>query len=159
RGLGLAFARAALSRGAAKVYAGMRNPNSFHDPDIVAIELDVTNPASVRAAAECCKDTSVLVNNAGIAHIARPLDGLMELRSREFFETNYYGMVRTTQAFAPVLAENGGGAIINVLSDTTWRPIPMLAAYSASKAAAWSFTNTLRAQLREYGTRVLALHV
>ena len=83
----------------------------------------------------------------------------MEELSREIFETNYYGMIRTTQAFAPVLAKNGGGAIINVLSDITWRPAPRLSAYGASKAAAWSFTNSLRLQIKEQGTQVLALHV
>jgi NAD(P)-dependent dehydrogenase (short-subunit alcohol dehydrogenase family) len=159
RGLGLAFAREVLSRGAAKVYAGVRDPGGFHDPDIVPVRADVTDPASVLAAAARCRDTTLLVNNAGIANVAFPLDWEMEDRSREFFETNYYGLVRASQAFAPVLAENGGGAIINVLSDTVWRPIPMLAAYGASKAAAWSFTNTLRIQLQDQGTRVLALHV
>src|SRR5262249_23446365 len=117
RGLGLAFACGVLSRGAAKVYAGVRDPGSFHHPDIVPIRVDVTDPASVLAAAAHCRDTSLLINNAGIADVAFPLDGLMENRSREFFETNYFGLVRASQAFAPVLAENGGGAIINILSD------------------------------------------
>src|SRR5262245_24465385 len=133
RGLGLAFARAAVSRGAAKVYAGMRNPNGFDLPGIVPIKLDVTDPASVRAAARQCSDTTLLVNNAGIGRMGSPLDGSMEELSRELFETNYYGIIRVTQAFAPALASNGGGAIINVLSDAAWLPVPMLSAYSASK--------------------------
>ena len=83
----------------------------------------------------------------------------METLSREIFETNYYGVIRTTEAFAPVLDRNGGGAIINVLSDATWRAVPMLSAYGASKAAAWSFTNILRLQLKEQRIQVLALHV
>src|SRR5262245_33309975 len=159
RGLGLAFAREALALGAAKVYAGMRNAQGFDVPGIVPVQLDVTDPASVRAAAARCGDTTLLVNNAGIGRIGSPLDGSMEKLSREIFETNYYGLIRTTQAFAPVLARNGGGAIINVLSDATWRPVPILSAYSAAKAAAWSFTNTLRLQAKEQGTQVLALHV
>ena len=159
RGLGLAFAREALSRGARKVYAGMRRTDGFDVPGIVPITLDVTDPDSVRAAAARCTDVTVLVNNAGIGRPGSSLDGSMEELSREIFETNYYGMIRTTQAFAPILARNGGGAIINVLSRATWRPSPLLSAYSASKAAAWSFTNSLRLQIKDQGTRVLALHV
>jgi NAD(P)-dependent dehydrogenase (short-subunit alcohol dehydrogenase family) len=159
RGLGLAFAREALLRGAAKVYAGMRNTRGFDVPEIEPVRLDVTDPTSVRAAAATCGDTTLLVNNAGIARIGSPLDGNMEDLSREVFETNYYGVIRTTHAFVPVLARNGGGAVINVLSDATWRPVPILSAYSALKAAAWSFTNTLRLQLKEQRTQVLALHV
>ena len=79
--------------------------------------------------------------------------------SREIFETNFYGVVHATQAFPPVISANGGGAIINVLSDATWFARPMLRAYSATKSATWSFTNALRTELREKGTRVLALHV
>ena len=79
--------------------------------------------------------------------------------AREIFETNLYGTIRVSQAFAPVLAANGGGAIINVLSDATWYARPMLAAYSASKSAVWSFTNALRIELRSQKTLVLGLHV
>jgi len=159
RGLGLAFAREALARGAAKVYGGMRNPSGFSVPGIVPVKVDVTDPASVRAAAALCGDTTLLVNNAGVGYPGFPLDTSMEELSRRIFETNYYGVIRTTQAFAPVLAGNGGGAIVNVLSNVTWHPLPLLSAYSASKAAAWSFTNTLRLQLKEQHTNVLALHV
>jgi len=159
RGLGLAFAREALSRGARKVYAGMRRTDGFDVPGIVPIPLDVNDHDSVLAAAARCTDVTVLVNNAGIGRPGSPLDHSMEELSREIFETNYYGMIRTTQAFAPILARNGGGAIINVLSRATWRPSPLLSAYSASKAAAWSFTNSLRMQIKGQGTQVLALHV
>jgi NAD(P)-dependent dehydrogenase (short-subunit alcohol dehydrogenase family) len=160
RGLGLAFAREALAHGASKVYAGMRNTVGFDVSGIVPVQLDVTDPASVSAAAARCGDTTLVINNAGIARIApSPLDLQVEEQSREIFETNYYGVIRVTQAFAPILAKNGGGAIINVLSNATWLPIPVLAAYSASKAAAWSFTNNLRLQLKEQQTQVLALHV
>ena len=159
RGLGLAFAREALVRGARKVYAGMRKTDGFDVPGIVPIPLDVNDHDSVLAAAARCTDVTVLVNNAGIGRPGSPLDHSMEELSREIFETNYYGMIRTTQAFAPILARNGGGAIINVLSRATWRPSPLLSAYSASKAAAWSFTNSLRMQIKGQGTQVLALHV
>jgi short-subunit dehydrogenase len=112
------------------------------------------------AAAARCGDATLLVNNAGIVRLGSgALDPALIDTTREIFETNFYGMMRATQAFAPALSANGGGAIINVLSDATWFARPMLAAYSATKSAAWSFTNALRIELREKGTQVLALHV
>ncbi|HEY6642693.1 SDR family oxidoreductase [Povalibacter sp.] len=162
RGIGLAFAREALSRGASKVYAGMRNTKGFSVDGLVPVSLDVTDQGSVDAAAARCGDTTLLVNNAGIARtMDGPLDERMEAMSRELFETNYYGMIRVTRAFVPGLAARGDAGIINVLSSATWRSIPALAAYAASKAAAWSFTNTLRLQLQLSSQRiqVLALHV
>lgn len=77
----------------------------------------------------------------------------------EVFETNYYGVIRTTRPFAPILSRNGSGPIINVLSDVTWRPLLMPTGYSASKVAAWSFTNNVRLQLKEQGTEAVGLHV
>jgi short-subunit dehydrogenase len=114
----------------------------------------------VSAAAARCGDVTLLVNNAGIGRVnTGALDPAIIESAREIFETNFYGMVRASQAFAPVLSANGGGAIINVLSDATWFARPMLTAYSATKSAAWSFTNALRIDVREKGTQVLALHV
>ena len=160
RGLGLALAQEALKRGARRVYAGVRNPTDADTPGIVQIKFDVTDPASVAAAAGRCGDTTVLVNNAGIVRLtAGALDPSLIDVAREIFETNYYGTVLVSQAFAPVLARNGGGAALNVLSDATWISRPVLAAYSPSKSAAWSFTNALRIDLRNQNTFVLALHV
>lgn len=160
RGLGLAFAREAVARGAAKVYAGVRNPAAFNEPGIVPVRLDVTDPASVAAAAEVAKDVTVLVNNAGIAEITgSPFADLAEDHARRVFETNYYGVMRVTRAFEPLLPGDGRGAIVNVLSDVTWRTVPMLAPYSASKAAAWSYTNNIRAQLKDRRISVVGLHV
>jgi NAD(P)-dependent dehydrogenase (short-subunit alcohol dehydrogenase family) len=160
RGLGLAFAAEALKRGAKKVYAGVRNPTDATTPGIIQVRLDVTDPASIAAAAKQCGDTTLLVNNAGIARLTSSvLDPEMIKGTREIFETNFYGTVSVSQAFAPVLARNGGGAIINVLSDAVWLARPMLAAYSASKSAVWSFTNALRIELRGQKTAVLGLHV
>lgn len=160
RGLGLAFAREALARGAAKVYAGVRNPEGFSEPGIVPVKLDVTDPESVVAAAMIASDVTLLVNNAGIAEIAEsPLSDDAEDQARRIFETNYYGLMRTTRAFQASLPNNGTGGIINVLSDVTWRTVPILAPYSASKAAAWSYTNNVRAQLKERSIRVVGLHV
>lgn len=160
RGLGLAFAHEALERGAKKVYAGVRSPTETKTPGIVQVKLDVTDPASIAAAVTQCGDTTVLVNNAGIARLtSSTLEPTMIDIAREVFETNYYGMILVSQTFAPILAKNGGGAVINVLSDATWYARPMLAAYSASKSAAWSFTNALRIDLRNQKTLVLGLHV
>jgi NAD(P)-dependent dehydrogenase (short-subunit alcohol dehydrogenase family) len=160
RGLGLAFAKIALAQGALKVYAGVRNPDTFDVPGLIPVKIDVTDDASIKAAAAQCPDTTLLINNAGIAALMiSPLDQNMIELSQHLMETNFYGVVRTSQAFAPILAANGGGAVINVLSDVTWLSIPMLAAYAASKSAAWSFTNALRLQVRPHNTQVLALHV
>jgi NAD(P)-dependent dehydrogenase (short-subunit alcohol dehydrogenase family) len=138
RGLGQAFARELLARGAKTVYAGVRNPNGIDVPrGFVPVKLDVTDPASVRAIAARCSDVTLLINNAGIG---RANTGALDLAlidsMREVFETNFYGLVRASQAFAPVLARNGGGANINVLSDATWFARPVLTAYSAAKSAA-----------------------
>jgi len=160
RGFGLSLAREALARGASKVYAGMRNTAGFNVPGIVPVQLDVTDPASIAAAVARCGDVTVLVNNAGIGRVLEgPLDSRMEAQSREIFETNYYGIIRATQAFAPILGKNGGGAIINVLSIVSWIPSQVLAAYAASKAASWSYTNTVRLELQKQGTQVLGVHV
>ena len=159
RGLGLAFAHEALRRGAKKIYAGVRNPTETDAPGIVQIKIDVTDPASITAAATQCSDTNVLVNNAGVGRLtSSTLDSAMIVGAREVFETNFYGTILVSQAFAPILAKNGGGAIINVLSDASWLARPILAAYSASKSAVWSFTNALRVELRNQKTLVLGLH-
>jgi NAD(P)-dependent dehydrogenase (short-subunit alcohol dehydrogenase family) len=160
RGLGLAFAREALALGAAKVYAGMRNTGGFSEPGLVAVQIDVTDPVSVRRAAAECADVSILVNNAGIATVvANALDPGVEAAARSMMEVNFYGIIRVTQAFAPVLASKPRSAIINVLSDVAWKTTPVLTPYSASKSAAWSYTNHARATLKEQKTEVLGLHV
>ncbi|WP_395678497.1 SDR family oxidoreductase [Inquilinus sp.] len=160
RGLGLAFAREARRRGAAKVYAGMRNIGGFAEPGVVPVSIDVTDPASVAAAAALAADTTLLVNNAGIAALVDgPTAADVEAQSRRMFETNYYGVMRVTQAFEPLLSAGLQAGIINVLSDIVWLPRPILTPYAASKAAAWSYTNQLRFHLRERGIQVLGLHV
>jgi NAD(P)-dependent dehydrogenase (short-subunit alcohol dehydrogenase family) len=159
RGIGLAFARAALARGAAKVYAGARDPRSITLAGVEAIKLDVTRAEDVAEAARRCGDVSLLINNAGIASVGGFLaEGSVE-SARAQFETNVIGPLRLSQAFAPALAANGGGAILNVLSIASWVSSPVLAVYGASKAAAWSLTNGLRQELQNQNTQVLALHV
>nr|WP_316641988.1 SDR family oxidoreductase [uncultured Roseateles sp.] len=159
RGIGLAFAREVLARGARKVYAGARDPASITLPGVEAIRLDVTNPEDVAAAAQRAGDVTVIINNAGIAITGGFLaEGGIEAARRQM-ETNYFGPLRLSQAFAPVLAANGGGAILNVLSVASWISSPLLATYGATKSAAWSLTNGLRHELRAQGTQVLGMHM
>ena len=158
RGLGLAFARALLEAGAAKVYAGARNPDAVALQGVIPLKLDVTHDADVAAAAREAADVTLLVNNAGIAVPGGFLaDGAIEA-AREQFEVNFFGPLRMARAFAPVLRKNGGGAIINVLSVASWMNGPLLATYGASKSAAWALTNGLRIELEGQGTQVLGLH-
>jgi NAD(P)-dependent dehydrogenase (short-subunit alcohol dehydrogenase family) len=159
RGLGLAFAREALARGARKVYAGVRDLSKLALAGVEAIRVDVTRPEDVAAAASRCTDVTLLINNAGIAAIGGFLSADSIESARAHLETNFFGPLRLSQVFAPVLAANGGGAILNVLSVASWINSPMLAMYGASKSAAWALTNGLRHELRAQGTQVLGMHV
>ncbi|WP_219219747.1 SDR family oxidoreductase [Variovorax boronicumulans] len=159
RGLGLAFAQAALAAGARKVYAAARNPASITLPGVVPIALDVTDAAQVAAAVRACGDVTLLINNAGISLGADLLSPGSVEKARAEFETNFFGVWALAAAFAPVLKANGGGAIVNVLSALAWATFPSVATYSTSKAAAWSLSNGLRNELREQGTQVTSLHV
>jgi len=159
RGLGLAFAREALKRGARKVYAAARNPASVTLAGVVPIKLDVTDPEEIAAVARELGDVTLLINNAGIAATGGFLaEGSAEAAQRHL-DTNFFGPLRLTQAFAPVLAKNGGGAILNVLSIASWINGPLLGNYGMSKSAAWAMTNGTRIELAEQKTQVLALHV
>ena len=159
RGLGLAFAKALLDGGARKVYAGARDPASVTLSGVIPVRLDVGDAASIAAAAAVCGDVDLLVNNAGIARGAAFLAANAIEAARAEMETNYFGPLLVTRAFASALARNGGGAIINVLSALSWVNFASSATYSASKAAAWSLTNGLRGELRGQRTQVLGLHV
>ncbi len=159
RGLGLAFARAALARGARKVYAAARDPSSVTLPGVVAIRLDVTKPEEIAAAARDYPDVTLLINNAGIAATGGFLAEDSLASAERHFDTNVFGPMRLTQAFAPVLAANGGGAILNVLSIASWINGPLLGVYGMSKSAAWAMTNGTRIELNAQLTQVLALHV
>ena len=110
-------------------------------------------------AARICDDATLVINNAGIALLGGLLKAGTSDTARMQFETNVFGILRMTQAFAPVLAKNGGGAFLNVLSAASWINSGALTAYAVSKAAAWSLTNGLRNELRQQGTQVLGLHV
>jgi len=158
RGLGLAFAREALARGARKVYAGARDPATVTLPGVVPVRLDVTRPEQVAEAAAALGDVSLLINNAGIAHLGGFLAADSAASAQAMLDTNFFGPMRLAQAFAPILARHGGGAILNVLSVASWINGPLLGAYGASKSAAWALTNGLRIELKEQGTQVLGLH-
>ena len=158
RGLGRRFAQALLDRGAAKVYAAARNPETVDLPGVVPVRLDITDPAQVAAAAALASDVQLLVNNAGSSTHAQLPDGdLTDVRLE--METHYFGTLSVVRAFAPVLAANGGGAILNVLSVLSWTALPTTGAYSAAKAAELALTNSLRLNLAEQKTLVTALHV
>ena len=159
RGLGLAFARGALARGARKVYAAARDPSSVTLPGVEPIKLDVTSPDEVAAAARDCSDVTLLINNAGIAAPGGFLNDASLASAQRHFDTNVFGPLRLTQAFAPVLAAHGGGAILNVLSIASWINGPLLGVYGMSKSAAWAMTNGTRIELHDQHTQVLALHV
>ena len=158
RGLGRRFTQALLDRGAAKVYAATRNPDAIDLPGVVPVRLDITDPAQVEAAAALASDVNLLVNNAGSSTQARLLDGDLADIQLEM-DTHYFGTLSVTRAFAPVLAANGGGAVLNILSVLSWTTLPGAEAYSAAKAAELSLTNALRLALAEHKTQVTALHV
>jgi NAD(P)-dependent dehydrogenase (short-subunit alcohol dehydrogenase family) len=158
RGLGLAYAEALLDAGAAKVYAAARDPATITLPGVIPVQLDITNPEEVAAAARACADVTLLINNAGIAQGASLLSPHGDDAARAQFDTNVFGTLAMARAFAPVLGANGGGAMVNMLSILSWVSMPAVSGYSASKAAAWSLTNGLRNELREQGTLVVGVH-
>jgi NAD(P)-dependent dehydrogenase (short-subunit alcohol dehydrogenase family) len=159
RGLGRAFTQALLDAGAAKVYAAARQPASVEvtDPRIVPIALDVTDPQSVAAAAEVATDVQIVINNAGVTRARKAV--LPELEdARVEMETNYFGPLSVTRAFAPALGANGGGVLVNMLSVLSWIALDNTAGYSASKAAGWALTNATRVILHDQGTQVVGVH-
>jgi NAD(P)-dependent dehydrogenase (short-subunit alcohol dehydrogenase family) len=157
RGLGRALAAELLARGAS-VYAAARNPAQVDLPGATAIALDITDPTAVAAAAKNAGDVNILINNAGVSTGADLLTGELDDIRLEM-DTHFYGTLSVTRAFAPLIAANGGGAILNILSALSWYSFPGTGAYSAAKAAEWSLTNALRVQLADQGVRVAALHV
>ncbi len=159
RGLGRAWARLLLEAGARKVYAGARDPRSIDLPDVIPLELDITDPEQVRRAAAECGDVTLLVNNAGIVRGGHVFDDEAVDRARQELDTNLFGTLAMCRAFAPILVANGGGAIVNVLSVLSWISIPGGATYAMSKAATWAMTNGVRIALRPQGTQVVGLHV
>ena len=156
-GIGTHFVRDALARGAAKVYASARTPREWDDERIVPLTLDVTDPASIAAAVTAAPDVTVLINNAG-ASVSSP--GILshsdeEIRSN--VETNFLGPLFLARAFAPILSATPGSAIIDIHSGLSWYAVAGI--YSATKAALWSATNSLRIELAPAGVHVVGVHV
>jgi NAD(P)-dependent dehydrogenase (short-subunit alcohol dehydrogenase family) len=158
RGIGRAFVRALVDHGAAKVYAGARDPATVADPDVTALQLDVTSPAEIAAAATVADDVTIVINNAGVfASDTKLLEGSLEDAHQEM-DVNYFGTWEVSRVFAPILARNGGGALVNMLSVASWVGRPQFPGYAASKAAQWSLTQSLREGLRDQGTLVVGVH-
>ena len=158
RGLGREFVAQLLERGANKVYATARDPERVQIPGVTPLRLDITDPDSVAEAAAVAGDATLIINNAGIATRTGLTDGALAQIELEM-DTNFYGPLRVTRAFAPILASNGGGAILNVLSVLSWLHLPSSGAYAAAKAAAWAMTDVARQELAPLGIHVAALHV
>jgi NAD(P)-dependent dehydrogenase (short-subunit alcohol dehydrogenase family) len=165
RGIGEAFVRCLLQAGAAKVYVGSREREAAAHLEAefpgraIGVELDVTNEAQVKAAAELCADTSIVINNAGaLGH--QTLLGAPDLSAARLeMEVNYFGVLSMCRAFAPVLGRNGGGAVVNVLSAGGILAVPIMGGYSPSKFASRALTTCVRAELADQGTQVSCLIV
>jgi len=166
RGIGRAVVQALLTRGVAKVYAAARRTESLaglvaEAPErVVPLRLDVTQAAQVRQAAAQAGDVDLLVNNAAIlGHAFAGFEDPIWLdAARQEYETNVLGALRVTQAFAPVLARNGGGTIVNVSSVAGLIGMPPVLTYSSTKAALHSLTQSTRLMLRDQGTRVVGVY-
>jgi NAD(P)-dependent dehydrogenase (short-subunit alcohol dehydrogenase family) len=157
RGFGRQLATQLVGRGA-KVYATARRPDTVDIPGAIAVALDVTDAASIAAAAKIATDATVLINNAGLSTGAALIGGdLDEIRLE--METHFFGTLNVTRAFAPIIEANGGGAILNVLSALAWFHPAGFGAYSAAKAAGWALSGAVRDELGPRGITVTALHV
>ena len=156
RGIGKAIVDDLLTRGVKKVYATARKPEPSTDPRVVSLPLEVTDQASIDALVEAAPDVTVLINNAGGSspqtYLDVPLDGI-----REVFEINFFGPLNLTRAFVPVIERNGGGHILNAHSALSW--VARHGAYSATKAALWLQSNSLRLELLDRGIGVTGLHM
>jgi NAD(P)-dependent dehydrogenase (short-subunit alcohol dehydrogenase family) len=158
RGIGAEFVAQLKQRGAAKIYAASREGRSIDVDGVEPIQLDITDPAQIEAAADAAGDVQVLINNAGISTGSSVISGAVADIRREM-DTNFYGPLLMTRAFAPILRANGGGAILNVVSALSWFTIPGASAYAASKAALWSITDSARLELADQGTQVVGVHM
>lgn len=157
RGLGKQLATELVARGA-KVYAAARRPETVDVAGVIPLQLDITDPESVRRAAQTASDVTVLVNNAGVSTRANLLTGpIGDVRLE--METHYFGTLNVIRDFAPIIERNGGGAILNVLSVLSWQHPHTSGAYASAKAAAWALTDAVREELAPRGVSVSALHV
>lgn len=143
RGIGRHFVEQLLQRGASKVYATARRPELVDVPGVEVLALDITDPASVAAAAAAAGDVTLLIDNAGVLSSGSLLtDDLAD--ARRAVDTHLWGTLEMVRAFAPVIERNGGGAIVNVLSALSWFSAPGAGGYAIAKAAEWNMTNAVR---------------
>jgi NAD(P)-dependent dehydrogenase (short-subunit alcohol dehydrogenase family) len=164
RGIGKAFVEELLEAGAEKIYAGARNPQTLTElvaksgGRVVPVELDVTKPDQIRRAADAHDDVTLVINNAGIAAFEGLISANDDTPARDEMETNYFGTLSMVRAFAPALARNGGGAIVNLSSIAAHVNFPVVGSYSAAKAAVHSLTQGIRAELAAQGTLVVGVY-
>ena len=164
RGIGKAIVESLLQHGAARVYAAARNPDSLQPlvavwgERVVPLQLDVTDQKQIEHAAQQAGDAELLINNAGILNTHMPLDAQAEASLRDELEVNVFGLLRMAQAFASILKQHGGGALVQLNSVASLRASAWASTYCASKAAAYSLTQSLREQLAGQGTQVLSVH-
>jgi NAD(P)-dependent dehydrogenase (short-subunit alcohol dehydrogenase family) len=162
RGIGAAFVSGLLAAGAKRVYAAARDPQTLaglaqSDARVVPIALDISDDTSVQEAAARLGNVDLVVNTAGVLLGGRLIAAADLSAARQEMEVNYFGLLRMSRAFAPILAANGGGTLINVLSILSRVASPAGGGYSASKAAALSLTQAVRAELQAQGTRVIGV--
>jgi NAD(P)-dependent dehydrogenase (short-subunit alcohol dehydrogenase family) len=158
RGIGRHFVEQLLERGASKVYATARRPGLVDVPGVEVLALDITDPASVAAAAAAVGDVTLLIDNAGVSSSGSLLsDDLAD--ARRAVDTHLWGTLEMVRAFAPVIERNGGGTIVNVLSALSWFSAPGAGGYAIAKAAEWNMTNAVRLELAGRGVTVQGLHL
>lgn len=161
RGIGRALTEALLDRGARKVYATARDPQtlqSLRNPRVIALALDVTDAAQIAAVGDVATDVQLVFNNAGIAHASGLAEAHVLKQARREMEVNYFGPLQLLQRLAPALAKNGGGAVVNVGSAAGLTNVPFMPTYSASKAALHSLTQAARLLLRPQNTSVFGVY-
>ncbi len=164
RGIGKTITESFLDQGAKKVYAAVRDINSVNEmvsrygERVVPLALDLSKPETITNAAKQATDTEVVVNNAGVLTSTTPMDS-NALASLNFeMDINVGGLIRVAQAFAPVLKNNGGGALVQLNSVASMKNFVPFTTYSASKAAAYSITQSLKDLLSTQDTLVMSVH-
>ncbi|MBP2328037.1 NAD(P)-dependent dehydrogenase (short-subunit alcohol dehydrogenase family) [Kibdelosporangium banguiense] len=160
RGIGRRFVDQLLARGASKVYATARRPEliDISDPRVTPLYLDLLDETSIVNAATAAQDVTLLINNAGIATAANLMTDHLDT-IRHDLETHLFGTLRVIRAFAPALAANGGGAIVNILSVLSWVAAEGTGSYAVAKAAEWNMTNSVRVELAGQRTLVQGVHL
>lgn len=164
RGIGRAILDGALERGARKIYAAVRRPESLHDlrqasdGRVVPLRLDLEDPKTIDEAAQQATDVQIVVHNAGIAEADTALSPAALENLQRHLQVNTFGLLRVAQAFAPILKANGGGALAQLNSVVSVKTFASVATYSASKAASYALTQALRDELAGQGTQVVSIH-